>query len=98
MAAHSSILAWRIHGQRSLVSYSPLDHKESNTIYRLNKKKKELQSCKEGVTLLSLPSPVTFFSVNTGLNSCLEWRFGICQLTPTGQFQTPRETWNNSNI
>ena len=29
MATHSSILAWRIpHGQRSLVSYSPWDHKE----------------------------------------------------------------------
>ena len=23
MATHSSVLAWRIHGQRSLVSYSP---------------------------------------------------------------------------
>ena len=25
-----SILAWRIHGQRSLVGYSPWGHKESN--------------------------------------------------------------------
>ena len=31
MATHSSILAWRIHGQRSLVAYSPLDYKESGT-------------------------------------------------------------------
>ena len=30
MATHSSILAWRIHGQRSLVSYSPQGLKESN--------------------------------------------------------------------
>ena len=30
MATHSSILAWRIHGQRSLVSYSPLCRKESD--------------------------------------------------------------------
>ena len=29
MATHSSILSWRIlHGQRSLVGYSPWDHKE----------------------------------------------------------------------
>ena len=28
---NSSILAWRIHGQRSLVGYSPWDHKESDT-------------------------------------------------------------------
>ena len=27
MATHSSILAWRIHGQRSLMGYSPWGHK-----------------------------------------------------------------------
>ena len=27
MATHSSILAWRIHGQRSLVGYSPWGHR-----------------------------------------------------------------------
>jgi len=31
MATHSSILAWRIHGQRSLVGYSPWGCKESDT-------------------------------------------------------------------
>ena len=31
MATHSSILAWRIHGQRSLVSYSLWGLKESDT-------------------------------------------------------------------
>ena len=31
MAAHSSILAWRIHGQRSLAGYSPWGQKESST-------------------------------------------------------------------
>ena len=30
MTTHSS-LAWRIHGQRSLVGYSSWDHKESDT-------------------------------------------------------------------
>ena len=30
MATHSSILAWRIHGQRSLVGYSPWGRKESD--------------------------------------------------------------------
>ena len=28
MTTHSSILAWKIHGQRSLVGYSPWNHKE----------------------------------------------------------------------
>ena len=36
MAAHSSILAWEIPGQRSLASYNPWVHKESNTTKRLN--------------------------------------------------------------
>ena len=30
MAMYSSILAWRIHGQRSLVGYSPWGPKESD--------------------------------------------------------------------
>jgi len=30
MAAHSSILAWKIHGWRSLAGYSPWGHKESD--------------------------------------------------------------------
>ena len=28
MTTHSSILAWKIHGQRSLVGYSPWNRKE----------------------------------------------------------------------
>ena len=35
MATHSSILAWRIHGQRSLVGYHPQGRKELNTMERL---------------------------------------------------------------
>ena len=31
MATHSSILAWRIHEQRSLVGYSPWGLKESDS-------------------------------------------------------------------
>ena len=31
MATHSSILAWEIHGQRSLAGYSPWGHRESDT-------------------------------------------------------------------
>ena len=30
-ATHSSILTWRIHGQRSLASYNAWGHKESDT-------------------------------------------------------------------
>ena len=31
MATHSSILAWRIHGERSLVGYSPWSREELDT-------------------------------------------------------------------
>ena len=31
MATHCSILAWRIHEQRSLAGYSPWDCRESDT-------------------------------------------------------------------
>ena len=36
MASHSSILAWKTDGQRSLVGYSPWGHKESDTTERLS--------------------------------------------------------------
>ena len=41
MAAHSSTIAWKSHGQRSLVGYSPWSRKESDTTERLQKKKKK---------------------------------------------------------
>ena len=36
MAPHSSTLAWKIHGQRTLVGYSPWGREESNTTERLH--------------------------------------------------------------
>ena len=36
MATHSSILAWKIHGKRSPVGYSPWGHKESDITERLH--------------------------------------------------------------
>ena len=36
MATHSSVLAWKIHGRRSLVGYSPWGRKESDTTERLH--------------------------------------------------------------
>ena len=35
MPTHSTILAWKFHGQRSLVGYSTWGDKESNTTERL---------------------------------------------------------------
>ena len=36
MATHSSILAWKIHGQQSLVGYSRWDFKEADMTERLH--------------------------------------------------------------
>ena len=36
MATHSSTLAWKFHGQRSLVGYSPWGRKELDTTERLH--------------------------------------------------------------
>ena len=36
MAIHSSTIAWKTHGQRSLVGYSPWDRKESDMSERLH--------------------------------------------------------------
>ena len=36
MAIHSSTRAWKIHGQRSLIGYSPWGRKESDMTERLH--------------------------------------------------------------
>ena len=36
MTTHSSMLAWKSHGRRSLVGYSPWGRKESDTTERLH--------------------------------------------------------------
>ena len=36
IATHSSTLAWKSHGRRSLVGYSPWSHKELDTTKRMN--------------------------------------------------------------
>ena len=42
MATHSRILAWKTHGQRSPVGYSPWGQKESDTTKQLSNNKKYL--------------------------------------------------------
>ena len=36
IATHSSMLAWKFHGQKSLVGYSPWGHKVSDTTEQLS--------------------------------------------------------------
>ena len=35
MTTHASVLAWKSHGERSLVGYSPWGHKQLDTTERL---------------------------------------------------------------
>ena len=44
MVTHSSILAEKSHGQRSLVGYSPWGHKESDMTEQLNNNKVMLKT------------------------------------------------------
>ena len=39
MATHSNILAWKCHGQKILVGYSPWGHKELDMTERLNRRR-----------------------------------------------------------
>ena len=45
MATHSSILAWKSHGQRNLVGYSPWGCKESDMTERLHFHFQEINQC-----------------------------------------------------
>ena len=45
MATHSNILAWGSHGQRSLVGYSPLNNRESDTTESLNNNNSKITNC-----------------------------------------------------
>ena len=44
MATHSRTLAWKSHGQRSLVAYSPWGHKESDTTEHACTRAKNIRS------------------------------------------------------
>ena len=46
MVTHSSVLAWKSHGQRSLVSHSPCGYKELDTTERLNNNNNEMIQAK----------------------------------------------------
>ena len=45
MATHSSILAWKSHGQRNLVGCSPWGRKESDMTERLHFHFQEINKC-----------------------------------------------------
>ena len=61
MAAHFSILAWKIHGQRNPAGYSPWSRKESDTTERLN------------IFILSLLDDELFFPPLDGGKKYMAW-------------------------
>ena len=64
MTIHSSILAWRTHGQRSLMGYSPWGHKASDTT-----EETEL-ACRQGNNSQTLPSAAPW---------ALPWPLALCR-------------------
>ena len=63
MASHSSILAWEIHGQRSLAGYSPWGHKRARRDVR-TKQQKQLSPVTLATSLQDAIFPVAV--VKTG--------------------------------
>ena len=62
MATHSSILAWRIHGQRRLAGYSPWGHQELDMTELLT----DMHSVEEVRPILQAPHP-------TGQSQAYAW-------------------------
>ena len=71
MATHSSILAWRIPGQRNLVDYGLEGRKESDTSERLSEIKLYYQSSPGGAVVKNLPANARDTDVIPGLGRSL---------------------------
>ena len=73
MATHSSILAAKSHGQRSLVGYSPLGRKELDTTEQLH----SLKCCKSffglWIWINIMQQGLTIFWGRTDLNFFFKW-------------------------
>ena len=63
MTTHSSILAWRSHGQRSLVGCSPWSHKELDVTEPLTTRAQSLIFHRHNLLLLVKLLKDSFFSV-----------------------------------
>ena len=76
MSIHFSIFAWKIHGQRSLVGYSPWDCKETNMTVQLSTHTlintvKYTRDYKENFCCSSWPWTNTNLFYNRGRSICL---------------------------
>ena len=73
IATHSSILAWRIHGQRSLVGYSPWGCKQSDTTERLTRRKTEniIMSKRQNIQINSTVNYIQYPGINYHGKECM---------------------------
>ena len=88
LATHSSVLAWRIHGQRSLGGFSPWGCKESDTTERLTHTHTHTQTHKQ--TRSTVPYKDGFRqSLSTYAVRCVKGTCGrnICKLSLSTFFQ-----------
>ena len=91
MATHSSVLAWRIHGQMSLLGYSPWGLKELDTTEQLSLTpgltefswSPNMGSVHSHISYCRAPKSQTYTLI-CGLNKCL--KYSIC---PTFWFIEP---------
>ena len=79
MATHSSTLAWRIHGQKSLVGYSPQGRKESDMTERLHSDCSLPGSSLHGIPLAEYWSGLPFPSPGDPLDLGIEPGSSACR-------------------
>ena len=103
MATHSSILDWTIHGQRSLVSYSPWDHRVRHNL-EIERAHTRCWNSKPSQVLVACHSNLLFIMcVSVGelgqicFSRGLSWAFGeilICSIYLFICFRPERMRWN----
>ena len=79
MATHSSTLAWKFHGWRGLVGYSPRGHKESDTTERLhlNSARVTFRLARKSSLTSSLSVSLRIMHVGTALHSLCNFAASI---------------------
>ena len=70
MAIHSSVLTWKIHGQRSLMGYSSWGHKESVKTEQACTKTNGMEFKVSLINAFSFFKLVNIFMAALGLHGC----------------------------
>ena len=90
MATHSSIRAWRTHGQRSLAGYSPWGHKELDMTEQLTQQ----HLCRRNILQIAKTRHINSMASCLSPGQCLL----LCVKTLPGAAQVARPTHNCTEL